>query len=466
MDLTGKQRSWQTVLLGGHFLKPTDLEMNRLACLGVCSALISLFAVSPDASAQRNGFERPPIDYLNAPVNDPVAQLAAKIESGEAELEFDDQFGYLQSVLKELDVPVSSQMLVFSKTSLQLHRISPRMPRALYFNDDVYVGFCQRGDVLEFATTDPKQGATFYTLKQSKKGTPKFVRDRGGCLTCHASSRTQNVPGYLVRSVYADGAGRPKLGSGTFTTDHTSDFHDRWGGWYVTGKHGSMRHMGNQVCLEDEHTYDRDKGANKVDLSEHFRPQSYLSPHSDIVALMVLEHQTQMHNAIAAANYETRQALHQSYQMNELLEREPDHISESAQRRIASAAENVLEYMLMCDEFQLTDAVSGSSNFAADFREHGKSDSKGRSLRELDLQTRLFRYPCSYLIHSPAFDALPDEVRHPILTGLVSILAGENDSENFNHLSPKLRDEIRSILRATHPEFKKHHQAALATTSS
>jgi hypothetical protein len=440
--------------------------MNKLIRIGLCIALVGLFVASPRVAAQRNGFEQPPIDYLNAPVNDPVAQLAAKIEKGETKLAFDDHFGYLQSVLKALDVPVSSQMLVFSKTSLQLHRISPRLPRALYFNDDVYVGFCQRGDVLEFATTDPKQGATFYTLKQSDKGPPKFVRDRGGCLTCHASTRTQNVPGYLVRSVFADGAGRPKLGSGTFTTDHTSDFHDRWGGWYVTGKHGAMRHMGNQVCLEDEHTFDRDKGANKMDLSNHFRPQSYLSPHSDIVALMVLEHQTQMHNAIAAANYETRQALHQSYQMNELLDREPDHISESAQRRIASAAENVLEYLLMCDEFRLTDSVHGSSDFASEFRLRGKMDSKGRSLRELDLRTRLFRYPCSYLIHSPAFEALPDEVREPILTGLVSILTGENNSEKFNHLSPELRDDIRSILRATNPEYRKYDQAARAAKAS
>ncbi|MGB7342754.1 MAG: hypothetical protein WBD20_00930 [Pirellulaceae bacterium] len=411
------------------------------------------------ATAQRNGFEQPPIDYLNAPVNDPVAQLAAKVEAGETELEYDDQFGYLKSVLKALDVPVSSQMLVFSKTSLQLHRISPRLPRALYFNDDVYVGFCQRGDVLEFATTDPKQGATFYTLKQSDKDTPKFVRDRGGCLTCHASSRTQNVPGYLVRSVYADGAGRPKLGSGTFTTDHTSDFHDRWGGWYVTGKHGSMRHMGNQICIEDEHTFDRDQGANQTDLGEHFRTESYLSPHSDIVALMVLEHQTQMHNAIAAANYETRQALHQSFQMNKLLEREPDHISESAQRRIKSASDNVVEYLLMSGEFRLTDAVSGSSPYTDEFRARGKEDSQGRSLRDFDLKTRLFKYPCSYLIYSDAFEALPEQAYNQVMTRLAAVLAGEIEDEEFHHLTPEMRTDIREILLATKPSFKKYDAA-------
>ncbi|QDT13312.1 hypothetical protein [Planctomycetes bacterium K23_9] len=432
------------------------MNPNKFQLLGI----LVLLATSPLANAQRNGFEQPPIDYLNAPVHDPVAKLAAKIESGEAKLDYDDTFGYLKSVLKELDVPVSSQMLVFSKTSLQLHRISPRLPRALYFNDDVYVGFCQRGDVLEFASTDPKQGATFYTLKQSEEGAPQFVRDRGGCLTCHASNRTQNVPGYLVRSVFADGAGRPKLGSGTFTTDHTSKFHDRWGGWYVTGKHGSMRHMGNQICIDDEYKFDRDIGANKVDLSEHFRAESYLSPHSDIVALMVLEHQTQMHNAIAAANYETRQALHQSYQMNKLLDREPDHVSESAQRRITAAADNVLEYLLMSNEFQLTDAVTGSSGFAEEFRSRGKEDTQGRSLRDFDLETRLFRYPCSFLIHSAAFDALPPLMSDQIMTRLAAILAGDDDDEAFEHLTAEMRSEIRDVLLATKPEFKKYHLAA------
>ena len=291
------------------------------------AATALLLAGSP-ANAQPSGFEQPPINYSQAEVHDRVAQLAAKVESGEVTLEYDEQFGYLKSVLAELDIPTSSQTLVFSKTSLQLHRIAPARPRSLYFNDDVYVGYCQQGDVLEFAATDSQQGATFYTLKQSEESTPRLVRDRGGCLSCHASSRTQNVPGYLVRSVFADASGRPQFGRGTFTTDQTSDFKDRWGGWYVTGKHGSMRHMGNTFSPADEQSFDREPGANQTDLTAHFSTDTYLTPHSDIVALMVLEHQTQMHNAIAAANYETRQALYQSYQMNEMLGRDKDYVSE------------------------------------------------------------------------------------------------------------------------------------------
>ncbi len=405
-------------------------------------------------------FEKPPIDYLNAPVNDSVHRLSELTQSGELTLDYDEEFGYLKSVLKALDVPESSQTLVFSKTSLQLHRISPRHPRSLYFNDEVYVGYCQKGDVLELAATDPKQGAIFYTLSQDASDKPKLTRDRGGCLTCHASTRTQNVPGYLVRSVFPDAAGHPKLGSGSFTIDHKSEFKDRWGGWYVTGSHGSMRHMGNSVCRGEEHEFDREQGANVSGLDGYFRTATYLTPHSDIVALMVLEHQTQMHNAIAAANYETRQAIHQSFQMNELLERPEGYLSDSAIRRINAVVDKVVEHLFFVDEFQLTDKVVGSSPFSDEFESRGPKDLRGRSLREFDLTTRLFRYPCSYLIYSAAFDGLPDEARHRILDQMIEVLDGKDSSDRFAHLNDEVRANIREILVDTKPEF-----AARASTS-
>ncbi len=410
-------------------------------------------AVVRPTQAQMGSFGGPPINYMTAEVSDPVAELSAKLESGALKLDYDEKLGYLKSVLQALDVPVSSQTLVFSKTSLQLHRISPRSPRAVYFNDDVYVGFCQRGDVLEFASTDAQQGAIFYTLKQTRDEPPKIVRDQGVCLSCHSSSRTQDVPGYLVRSVYADFSGRPVYGNGTFTTDHTSPLKERWGGWYVTGKHGDMQHMGNVMFKESEGDLDRESGANLESLDSIVSTEPYLSGHSDIVALMVMEHQTQMHNAIAAANYETRRAIHQSHQMNELLGREPGHLSESAERRITRSAERVLSYLLMCDEFALESQVSGTSGFEKEFQDRGPRDSQGRSLRDLDLNQRLFRYPCSYLIYSSAFDGLPDEVRGRVLAQLSDILEGRDDSPKYAHLSSQTRREILEILRETKPEF-------------
>ncbi len=425
-------------------------------CVAVLISLGSL------PSWAQTGYERPPIDYLNAEVHDPVAELSAKLEAGEAQLEYSDKHGYLPAVLEALNVPTSSQTLVFSKTSLQLQRISPRRPRALYFSDDVYVGYCQNGDVLELIANDALQGPTFYTLKQDSQQQPRFVRDRGQCLTCHATNRTQGVPGYLVRSVFADRSGQPILGSGTYTTDHTSPMHERWGGWYVTGQHGSMRHMGNRTYTEDEpRDGDRESGANRQSLDGIVPTDAYLTPHSDLVALMVLEHQTQMHNALTAANFETRMAVHQSYQMNALLEREPDHISESAERRIEAAADKVLEYLLMCDEFQLDDPISGTSGFSQEFTARGVQDAQGRSLRKLNLQSRLFRFPCSYLIYDPAFDGLPDVVRGRILAKLFQILNGSDASERFSHLSAPLRGEILEILQQTKPEFAEVCRAGL-----
>jgi len=212
--------------------------------------------------------------------------------------------------------------------------------------------------------------------------------------------------------------------------------------------------MGNTICKDHESTFDREAGANEHDLTDNFRTATYLTPHSDIVALMVLEHQTQMHNAIAAANYETREALHQSYQMNEMLDRPHDHISESAQRRITSSTERVLRYLLFCDEFKLTDQVTGSTSFTIDFTARGKPDSAGRSLRDFDLRKRLFKYPCSYLIYSAAFNGLPDQVRSQVLSRLTDTLVGRDDSAEFAHLTNDMRQDILQILRDTMPEFK------------
>jgi hypothetical protein len=401
----------------------------------------------------QGGFEHEPINYFKVEPSDPVSRLQRRIHDGDVTLEFDHRFGYLRSILAALDIPVNSQTLVFSKTSLQLHRITPATPRALYFNDDVYVGYCHKGDVLEFAATDAEQGAMFYTLLQQPDESPKILRDKGGCLSCHASHRTRNVPGYLLRSVFPDAVGQPQLGLGSFTNDHSSTFQERWGGWYVTGDHGAMRHMGNTVCHTDDREFDREPGANRTELSAYFDTSNYLRSDSDIVALMVLGHQTRMHNEIAAANYEARQAVHQSRQMNELLNRPTDYVSESAKRRIATSAQRVLDCLLYCDEFVLTDQVSSTSTFARDFAARGKRDSENRSLRDFDLRKRLFKYPCSFLIYSSAFAALPDAIRTQVLLRLNDILEGRDQNPQFAHLTAEMRADMLEILLDTLPEL-------------
>ncbi|MEM6690643.1 MAG: hypothetical protein AAF664_14505 [Planctomycetota bacterium] len=413
-------------------------------------AFLAMAASMRHVHSQRINYAGPPINYQTASLDNVVSRLDEKLADGRVILEHDEEFGYLKSLLNELQVPVESQTLVFSKTSLQLRRISPRRPRAIYFGDEVYVGYCWRGDMLEIAVTDPVQGAIFYTLDQepSDKKPSRMIRDRGACLSCHSSSRTQNVPGYLVRSGYVDGAGHYLLGRGSFLSDATSPFRERWGGWYVTGSHGDMRHMGNTISIKDDTEFDFEKGANLVDLSTKFRAEHYLSPHSDLVALMVLEHQSQMHNAMAQANYESRRAIHQSEEMNELLERPKGYLSDSAKRRIEKAATNVLTHLLFVDEFPLECTVSGSSEYVSVFEKLGPFDSHGRTLRQFDLENRMFRYPCSYLIYSEAFAGLPEIVRNRVLERLAGILmadAGQaNDQDNKLILS--WADEERQVV--------------------
>lgn len=400
-------------------------------------------------------YDEEPINYSDKSVDNPIARVQEQLDKGDLSLDYDEEHGFLKSVLKTLEISPESQVLVYSKSSFQLQQISPRRPRALYFNDDSYVGWVQRGDVLEIMTTDPIRGEVFYTLEQQPEEKPKFVRDQGQCTVCHASSRTQRVPGGLVRSMFVMSSGMPHYGSGTFNTDQTSPLSERWGGWYVTGTHGDMRHMGNVYSTDryKPEQLDREAGANVTDLGELFAVEKYLTPHSDIVALMVLEHQLQMQNYLTLASHESRRSAHHDQVMNEALERPADYVSETTERRVQSAAEKVVRHMLMVDEAPLTDAIAGTSRFTEEFQAKGIKDSKGRSLRDLDLKTRLFKYPCSYLIYSKTFDQLPFNMQATIAQRLREVLAGEDTSGDFDHLSSADRQAISEIIAETKPEL-------------
>ena len=407
-------------------------------------------------------FEQEPILYSSSTATDPVSRLIEKIKSGEANVAWEPQHGYLKSLMAELKVPESSQVLVFSKTSLQISRITPRTPRAVYFNDDVYLGWVQRGDVVEISAADPQLGGTFYTLDQRSPETPVFTRETAKCLQCHGSSHTRRTPGHIIRSVFPDSGGQPVYRLGTHLTDDSSPFKERWGGWYVTGTHGEQRHMGNGLLSNEavSEKLDVESGANVTDLSSHFEVRPYLTPHSDIVALMVLEHQVMMHNILTAANHAGRITVRDSDIMNKALERPEGFESESTERRFSSAAESVVKGLLFCDEARLTDTVAGTSGFASEFSARGPLDSNGRSLRQFDLRTRMFRYPCSFLIYSDAFAALPVGVKSRVWRRLEEIVSGEDTSARFDHITAEDRKAIREILRDTHREAENLGPAA------
>jgi hypothetical protein len=177
----------------------------------------------------------------------------------------------------------------------------------------------------------------------------------------------------------------------------------------------------------------------------------YLTPHSDIVALMVLEHQTEMHNRIAAANYQTKLAHRDADVINELDNAPKGRLTEGTARRVDAAAEQFVKYLLFSEEVRLTEGVKGTSPFAEEFEKRGPFDNKGRSLRQFDLHTRLFKYPCSYEIYSPAFDGLPASVKDRIYQRLWDVLSGKETGKDYANLSTADRQAIKEILVATKP---------------
>ena len=421
-----------------------------LLVLGFCLPVLLIGGL---LSAQ--DYTEAPISYLKTSPSDLVADLQKKVDSGQAQLKFDSKHGYLLSVLQALHVPVSSQMLVFSKTSFQRDRISPQSPRAVYFNDRVYVGWVQDGDYVEVASADPQLGAVFYILKQEPTDKPQFKRQTYECLQCHDSNLAGSVPGHLMRSIYPDRTGNPIFSAGSYVTSDQSPLGERWGGWYVTGRHPGQFHMGNMVAQSEAEPQQTDwaKGGNLTDLSKVINVSPYLSKHSDIVALMVAEHQTQIQNRITRANYGTRQALQYAQLLNKDLGRAPDFLSDSVKSRIKSVCEPLVKAMLFVGETKLTAPITGTSGFAAQFAGYGPFDKQKRSLREFDLQTRLFRYPLSYQVYSATFDGLPDIAKQYIYSRFEEILTGKDMGADWAHLSAADRRALLKILRDTKPEF-------------
>jgi hypothetical protein len=399
-----------------------------------------------------------PINYRSEDLSDPVAILQQELNQGKQKLKYEPKFGYLKSVLKLLKVPVDSQTLVFSKTSFQYKKISPEHPRALYFNDDVYVGKVHDGKAIEIVSFDPMQGAIFYLLDEHKVDKPVFQRAELDCTQCHIAAGTRNVPGVLLRSIYPTTTGTQAPASQSYITDQESPIKDRWGGWYVTGKISGLPHMANAVVEDRQTAGQPDQGASikLVSLSNAFDSSAYLTSQSDVVAHLVLAHQTQMHNLITLTNYKTRMALYAEAARNKSDGSAAGApLSEAARKQFERPAEQLLRYLLFVNEAPLSvpggEGVEGSSSYRKEFEARGVRDAEGRSLRDFDLKTRIFRYPCSYLIYSASFDALPEPAKGYVYHRLLEVLSGEDKSGDFSRLSAEDRRAVLEILLATKP---------------
>ena len=402
------------------------MKPGQLLIIGAVS-LSSTVAVTVAQQRRSGAFDQsinhPAIKYLTADTDTVVDRLNQKLRDGSAKLVFDEKTGYLKSVLDLLQVPVESQVMVYTQTSLQAQHITMTNPRAIYFNDTVSVGYIRGAGLIEVVAQDPAMGSIFYVIHQVPAAQATFGRDQQ-CLRCHLSWDTLGVPGLSVLTTFPRKS-EMEYANGGFV-DHYKPIEERWGGWYVTGKKVPARHMGNYPLIVP-------KGITtpppaRVSLDGQFDLDGYLTPYSDIVALMVLEHQAHFSNLVTRATWETR--------LGEPL-------------RIAEAADALADYMLFVDEARIASAIEGSSGFAGRFVADGAKDAKGRSLRELDLRTRLQKYPLSYMIYSPAFKALAAAPKNLVMEKINRVLSGEIAGEKYAHLTPQLRSEIREILQST-----------------
>jgi hypothetical protein len=390
-----------------------------LALLGSAAAVAQTETVAP--SGLRYDQDYPTIAYSATARANEIARLQSRLDRGEIKLEWSAPRGYLDSVLKALHIDPSSQILVYSKTSLQFRLIRAATPRAVYFNDDTYVAWVQGTDFLEIATMDSERGAVFYTLPNHREDAPVVQRETNRCLSCHDtfSMTGGGVPRFLFLSAPVDAEGILLPREYSIDTDDRTPLAQRWGGWYVTGQ-ASHGHRGN-ARLE-------------------FDTAPYLTDRSDVVALLVLEHQLYIKNLITRLNFKTR-SLGTSPRTTRSLQRLRDQL---------------VEAMLFSQAAPLPAPVQGGAGFEAAFARLGPRDPAGRSLRDFDLKTRLFRYPLSYVIYSEAFDALPEETRKSLYARLEAVLRGEDTSGKFAHLTDADRKAILEILAATKPDFRNY----------
>jgi hypothetical protein len=409
---------------------------------------------SPSAPL-RYDTEYPAVGYSGTAEKNRIARLQARLDSGAVKLEYEAGHGYLRSLLKALDIDPSSQVLIYSKTSLQTGEIQAASPRAIYFNEDTYVGWVQGSGQMELGAMDSALDQVFYTLQNGSPTRIHFKRETQTCLSCHDSLSYSGggVPRFLLMSSYVNTHGEPLTHEGSILmTDHT-EMRFRWGGWYVTGDQGNQVHLGNMMVHDVKELADLEslRRGNLANLDAVFDTRPYLTDKSDIVALQVLLHQSTVQDRITEVNFDTRTALAKAG-------KDPAGgrgvtLPADSRKQIQEEMDALVDEMLFVGDPGLKDKLTGNSGFDRWFQARGPRDRRGRSLRELDLSTRLFKYPCSFLIYSDAFDALPAYARDYIYARLARILTGKEIGSQYAVLSGADRKAVVDILTDTKPDF-------------
>lgn len=423
--------------------------------------LLATLMLALNGQAQPFNDEYELIDYTDTASGNAISAMAGKLESGELSLSWDGNRGYFDSLLDALDIDPGSQVLVFSGTSLQNEHISPATPRSIYFNDETYVAWVQNSNIVEMAATDNDKGLVFYLFHNEREENERFERTNQSCLVCHDSAGTMGggIPELMVLSGIYSRSGSPlaQAAGGHNTTDSTPLI-ERWGGWYVTGQHEGQPHLGN-VMLPGKEALDRVNqfrhgSIDTLEGREWLDTEPYLRSTSDIVALLVLEHQMTVQNRLTYLRFKVPAVLQRIGE--EKARDAPDWSSlpEPAQKALTRMHENVVRRLLFVGAAPYEAPVSGNEDYQNWFEARGPQDAEGRSLRQLNLETRLLEYPLSYLIYSEAFNTLPGFSKDYICQRLAEVLEGRDDSDAFSHLTGGQREAILSILLDTRPEIE------------
>ncbi len=405
-----------------------------------CLLLISVL-LAQVARADADYWDLPPIRYSDTPATDEVAHLAAAMAKGEKKVEGKTGLERLRFVLRELKVPEESQVLVFSKTSLQTGLIEPKNPRALFYSENTYVAWVP-GGTMEAIVQDPVLGEVFYVIGPGEPDTLKFERDTNLCMSCHSTTRTEGIPGVQVRSVFPNADGHPLLAKGTSHVNHDTPLSERWGGYYVTGR-SSLPHLGNRTYTEGSDAGDQPKPSDLTDLHAQIDVSKYPRATSDIVALMVLEHQCRMHNLLNAAAMQYRRAKF----ISQAIDPSADPDQGSAGRVADGAAAKIVECIFFKDEAEPGEDLVGGDEFQKSFTARFPKTKEGDSLAEFHLYSRIFKNRCSYMIYSQAFKVLPPRVKDSVFKQMKAVLAGEDSS--FEYLKESERKRISAILKET-----------------
>ena len=433
---------------------PSAVARRARSALG----LLAAWAGVPSAGIAQSGpeFERAPVNYSEAKPTDAIAGLQRRLAAGNFTLGGGDR-EVLAALLTELRVPMASQVAVFSKTSLQRGRIRPQHPRVIYFSDTIYVGWVP-GGLIELTAIDPQLGPVFYAfdVPAMRHGPPRITRDPE-CLSCHGGTFVRDVPGVFARSLFTNASGDPLLRFGTLVVDEQTPFADRWGGWYVTGYRGPAPHRGNAFATESaDQLVFAPTTQRPEELSAYFDTRDYLAPTSDVVALLVLEHQMAMQNTLTRAAYATRKMVaYQRGLQKHFKEPETDEPTYDCVKNVfAGSAQDVLDRLLFRMEAALPEGVEGSEVFRNAFAAGAPRSRGGRSLKDLDLHGRLFAHRCSYLIYSDTFAALPVPLKALIFSRLKSALESRDPRDRYAYLPAAERERILEVLAETHPEAK------------